>query len=255
MHVHAGHVVGHGHVGGREQRAGIERWNRGAQPRPCRKRAAGETGAIDRLREHRVGLIARLDDRIEDLAGTEPKLLDRHGLNVLTVDGDHAQRQTWNAHIEEAHRRAVDESQPHALPAPKQPRPVAGRRCPVHEIGIAVAAHIREIRRVHAHGAPHQPIPDRGCESTPASVPHQLAERSAPIVEDVTVHLEQSIDLLRIAVTPVRQQNGVLAVAAMALTRTRAVPNAGDSPPRTRAGAPAHLGVTPLSATRAAASR
>ena len=45
-----------------------------------------------------------------------------------------------NAHVEVRHRRAVDEPQPHPLARREQPRPVAGRRAAVHQVGVGVAA-------------------------------------------------------------------------------------------------------------------
>src|SRR5690606_26625927 len=114
-----------------------------------------------------------------------------HGLDVLPIRRDDRHREPRYAHVEDRHRRAVDEAQAHALARRERARPVAGRRHAVHEIGIAVPADVGEIARLHAHTGPRETVAQRAAEAVAAAVADEVAERAAVVVEIARVALQQ----------------------------------------------------------------
>ena len=111
----------------------VERGHRRLQAFATRERAARVTGAI----ESTARRSCRRDPRrpvstmhVERLGSRDAELVDGDRMHVLSVGGDHRHLQAGDAHVEVAHRRAVDEPQPHVLAGAEESGPVAGRRAP-----------------------------------------------------------------------------------------------------------------------------
>ncbi len=95
----------HSHVRHGEQLAGIQRRHFRLHSRTRCQRTARVARTVDRLREDRIGaVLARLDHDVIDLPCRNSELVHAHGLDVLPIGRDHAEFETWNTHVEEAHR-------------------------------------------------------------------------------------------------------------------------------------------------------
>src|SRR5206468_2786215 len=130
IHLHAAHrSMLHAHIGHGAHRSRIERWNSGHHSGAWRKGGAGETAAVLRLHEYcESPIFAWLNNDIVGFGGANPKLINRNRAYINTISLHHTHWQIGNAHIENAHRRAVDETQAHAFAGPEQRGPVGCRR-------------------------------------------------------------------------------------------------------------------------------
>ena len=201
-------VAGVPHVRHRQIDRRIERGHRGFEAFAHCERRARVAAAIERLREQRERVrAARLDEHVEHLGRAETKLLDLDRPDVLAVGRDDRHRKARDPHVERRHRRAVDDPEAHALAGCEEPRPVAGWRLAVHEIRVRVAADVGEIGRRHPHPRPREAILQRVAEAVALAVAHEVAERALVVVEVVRVALEKSIEVKRIAIGPVGEQD------------------------------------------------
>src|SRR6202007_1371721 len=98
--------------------------------------------------------------------------------------------EVWDAHIEDAHRGAVDEAQAYALAGTKQCRPVGGRRLAVDEISVGGARHVEDVGRAHAHFAPFEAIREGRGESVLARIREECAESPPSEIIIVALKLE-----------------------------------------------------------------
>ena len=69
-----------------------------------------------------------VDDDVVHLGRADAEFIHGYRLDVLAIGRDHGQLESRDAHVEEAHRRAVDDAQAHALAGLERPGPVTGRR-------------------------------------------------------------------------------------------------------------------------------
>ena len=119
------------------------------------ERAACVARAVERLREDRERVRARRrHEHVEGLGRRDAKFVDGDGMHVLAVGGDDGHRQARDPHVERGHRRAVDETQAHALAGTEQPRPVRRRRAAVHQVRVRRAADVGEVARPACACAP-----------------------------------------------------------------------------------------------------
>ena len=110
----------HPHIRHGAQRPIVHRRNRRNHAYPRRERAADETAAILHLGKNgessvRIGR----HDRVVGLGRANTEFIDRHGLDFVAIGLDNGHRQAGNAHIENTHRRSINEPQPHALVGPE----------------------------------------------------------------------------------------------------------------------------------------
>ena len=188
----------HAHIGHGAQRARIHRRDGAAMPGARRKRAAGKAGAVLGLGEDRVGAVGlRLHDHVVGFGDADAELVDRDRRDIVAVGLDDGHRQIGDAHIENAHRRAVDEAQPHPLAGPEQRRPVGARRLAVDQVGVGGAADIEDVGRAHAHLAPHQPVGDRRGEALLLDIVDESAERALAEIVVVALEFEIADDRVR----------------------------------------------------------
>ncbi len=92
------------------------------------------TGAIHTLRKDGMRVILWRNHDIVSLAGTKAELIDTNRLYVLTVGLNDRHFQTRNTDIIKCITGAINESQPDPLTGLEQSRPVARRRCAIHQI-------------------------------------------------------------------------------------------------------------------------
>ena len=209
---HAGHAA-MTHVGHGQQRTNIQRRHRRLQSGTRRQRGARITAAIHGLGEDRVGLFfLRRDQYIESLGHADAEFVDRYRMHRLAVGADHGQFQTRDAHVEESHRRAVDETQPHFLATLEQAGPVAVRRDAVDQVGIGDAVDVGQVGGAHAHRAPGLAVGHGRFPAVASRVAEQVAHGLLVPVVVVGLDLELADDGVRVFIAPVGQQHHVVAV-------------------------------------------
>ena len=213
---HRSHVVPHSavtHVGHRQDRPRIQGGHRRRQSRARRERAGGESGAIHRLREDREGVLAGgLDDHVEGLSHGDAELVDGYRPYWQAVGGHDGHLQPGDPHVEVRHSGTVDEAEPDLLARREQPRPVAGGRAAVHQVGIGVAGHVGEVRGAHAHLPPHPPFLEGGTEPLLAHVLEERGQRALAEVVVIRLLLQLLEDASRALVRPVREHDDVFAI-------------------------------------------
>ena len=156
----------------------------------------------------------RLDQHVVGLRDTDAELVHADRLNVASVGGHHGHVEAGDAHVEQGHRRGVDDAQAHALAALEQPQPAVGRRDAVHQEGVGVAGHVRDVAIRHAHLVPHGPAGQEAVPALLADLAECLSHRAFAEVVVVGMLLQLGIDVPRVLVGPVRQQHYVIAVVA-----------------------------------------
>ena len=104
------------HVGRAEHARRAQHRQRSRHARARRQGGAREAAPVDRLRLDRVGAVfAGLDDHVIGFADTDPEFIDIDRLDVVAVGLHDPEAKAGNARVEDRHRRAVDEAQPHLL--------------------------------------------------------------------------------------------------------------------------------------------
>ena len=133
-------------------------------------------------------------------------------MHRLSVRGHHRHLQPGDAHVEEGHRRAVDEAQAHALAALEQRGPVAVRRGAVGQVGVGERADVGQVRGAHAHASPGLAVGQRGLEAVALRIAQEIADGA--LVQVVVVGLDAQLaqDRMRILVAPVRQQDHMVTI-------------------------------------------
>jgi hypothetical protein len=102
------------------QRTGIHRRNGRLHSRTRRKCLAGISGTILRLNKDRVGAVGGgLHNYVIGLGDADAELVDHDRNDLIAVGLNDAHLQAVDTHIEDAHRRAVNEAQPHPFTGPK----------------------------------------------------------------------------------------------------------------------------------------
>ncbi len=158
--VHTLHPVGaahvHAHVGHREQWSRVKPRHLSLHSRAWRERAERVSRTIYGLRKYRVGtIVSWLDDDVVHLGCANAKLINRHGLDVLTVCRNHDHLQARNANVEIRHRRAIDDSQPDSLAALEQSRPIACGSDAIHQVRVGIGRDVCNVGGAHPHISPH----------------------------------------------------------------------------------------------------
>ncbi len=226
VHLHPGHRAvihaAHAHVGHRAQRPRVHRRDRRGHARPRGEGAAGIAAAVLGLGEDRVGAVSfGPHDHVVGLGDADAELVDRHRLDIVAVGLDHGHRQVGDAHVEDAHRRAVDEAQPHPLAGAEQRRPVGGGRAAVDQVGVGRARDIEDVGRAHPHVAPHQAVGHRRGEPILAGVGDKGSERALPVIVVVALEFEVADDGVRVLVAPIRQHHHIIAVERLGVAAPR----------------------------------
>ena len=142
-----------------------------------------------------------------------------HRLHVLAVGGDDGHLQAGDAHVEVAHRRAVDEAQAHALAGRNRPVQFAGRRLAVHQVGVGGAVDVGEVGRAHAHRAPRRRA-RRASPRARASRTSRTKVADGALADVVVVATASSAcanTRSRILVGPVGEHHHVVAIEAEGL--------------------------------------
>jgi len=206
-------VVAVSHVGHGQQRTRIDRRHRCTQPFTHRQRAADVAGTGTVLGKEGEGVLAgRFDDHVEGLGGGDADLVHRQRMDVLAVDLDHRHLQARDAHIEVAHRRAVDEAQPDLLAAAEQAGPVAQRSGAVHQVGVGVRVDVRQVGGRHPHAAPGRAVAQGRTQPVVAYVAEEVPYRPLVVVVVLRQLLQAGEQTRRIHVGPVGQEHHVVAV-------------------------------------------
>ena len=118
---HSRHVVHavvhcHPHVAMGKCRRRVHRRDIRQQRRIGCQGATGITGAVNRLCKDRVrAVIMRFDQYVVGLGHADAELVHADWFDVLAISGHNRHLQPRNPHIEEGHRRCVDEAQFHPL--------------------------------------------------------------------------------------------------------------------------------------------
>ena len=180
------------------------------------QRCAGVAGTVDRLGEQRVGpVLARHHHDVVGLADAETELIHAHRLHVLTIGGKDRHRQPGYPHVEEAHRRGVDDTQAHPFARLEQAGPVVGRSLAIDQKRIA--GHVGQIGGVHAHVAPFLAILDRGVEPVAFGVAEEIQQRALAAIVVACIGLEIGEDAARVLAGVVRQHHHVVAIGGGSL--------------------------------------
>ena len=139
------------------------------------------TRAIHRFGEERVGAVLRgLHDHVERLRNLDAKLVGGHGLHVLPTHLYDGHLEARDTHVEIRAATSIDEAQTHPFAGSEEPRPICGRRQPVHKEGVRRASDIGDVDWAHAHLAPLQPVGDRRAQSRAVDVFEKVAD-GAPL--------------------------------------------------------------------------
>jgi hypothetical protein len=197
----------HAHVSHRAHRARIHRrdWRRHARAR--REGAAGIAAAILGLGENRVGPVSLgLDDHVIGFGDADAELVDRDWHDIVAVRLDDRHWQAIDAHVENAHRRAVDEAQPHPFAGTEQRRPVGGGPLPVDEVGVGGARDVEDVGRAHPHFSPLEAVGNRRAETVFLGILNERAERTLPIIVVVALEFEIADDRLGRLKAPIGEQ-------------------------------------------------
>ena len=212
--LHHRHVVAAvAHVGHGQDRASIQCRHGRFEARPWRQRRARVAAAIHRLREDRVRLLfVGRHHHVEGFGNADAEFLDRHRMHGLSIGGHHGHAQAGNAHVEEGHRRTVDEAQPHLLAALEQARPVACGRGAVDQVGVGEGSDVGQVGRAHPHPAPCLAVGQCRIPSVAARIAQEVADGALVQVVVVGLDAQFAHDRVRILVAPVGQQDDVIAV-------------------------------------------
>jgi hypothetical protein len=156
--------------------------------KPLRSAACRE----DRERAFGIGL----HDYIECFGRADTEFVDDDRSDIVAVGLHHGYGEARNAHIENAHRGAVDEAQPHALAGPEQCCPVGRRRLAVDEVGVGGTRDIENVGRAHAHLAPFETIRDRRREASLLHILEEGADGALPEIVVVALKFQVADDRL-----------------------------------------------------------
>ena len=209
-HVHSGHP----HVRHGQQRILAHLRHFCCQAFAGGKRSAGIRGAPHRFTEYGVSpVLGRLDNHIVCLGDSDTKLIDNHGLNILTIRLYHRHFQTRNAEIEVGHCRGIDEAKAHTLAKLEHTGPVLIRPLAVDQRRVAV--NILDVGRHHTHLAPVAPVRECLVEALFSGVIEEIEQRALLSIVVVRHHLEVAHDAVARMRVRIRQLDNVLAVIAV----------------------------------------
>ena len=187
--IHAGHAaVVHAHIIHGNEGAWVNGWNSSLQAFTDGQGAPGKARTVHGLSEDGVCLfVFWLNNDIVGFGYCDTELVDRDRMDILPIRCNHCHFQARNAYIEIRHGGAVDEPKPDFLARLENTRPISIRSLAVHEVGVGIPAHIREISGAHLHLGPHLAI---GHRSRPAHFAYVVDEVThGPLVEVVVVRL------------------------------------------------------------------
>ena len=158
--VHAAVVhPAHPHVAHGQGRSLTEWRNLGRHAEAGRERGAAHAGTIDGLGHDGVGaVLGRPDDDVIGFGHGDLELVDLDWPHVHPVRLDDGHGQAGDPHIEDRHRRGVDDAQADALARTEQAGPVFVRAMTIDQEGVGRAVHVGDVARVHPHLAPHAPL-------------------------------------------------------------------------------------------------
>ena len=145
----------HTHVGHGQQRWIPQRGHRRAGTGPAGERRNSHARSVHALGDDRMRLAGRFNDDVVCLGGPDLELFDLDRSNVEAVGADDPELHSRDAHVEEAHRAAVDDADPHALPAREQVFQALLGPVAVGEVGIGRARHVEDVGWHHPHLSPH----------------------------------------------------------------------------------------------------
>ena len=207
--IHAGMSSAHvRHV--EERRLALGR-NRRRHAGITRQGGPGVTGARHRLGEDGIGAgFFRTDDHVVGLGDRDAELIDLDRLDIIAVGLNHGHRQPRNAHIEEGHRRGIDEAQPHPLAGLEQGRPILSWGLAVDQ--ESVAADIGDIGRRHAHLAPVEAIGESFGEAILSDIINKRRQSALLVVVVVGLFFQIGEDALGRGVVPIGQHDDIFAV-------------------------------------------
>ncbi|MNS77525.1 hypothetical protein D3C72_1111070 [compost metagenome] len=207
----AAHVMTH--VAHRQQWARVARGNRCLQAMAHGEGTGGIAGAAHVLAEEGEGILAAgFNQYVVGFGRGDAELVDADRMDVLAIGGDHGHLQAGDAHVEVGHRRAVDEAQQHLLATAEQPGPVAGRRSPVHQVGVGVRVDVGDVAGRHPHPAPHAAVGQRGRPAIATGVAQEVGQGALVVVVVLGELLHAPEQRARVRVGPVGQHDHVLAV-------------------------------------------
>ncbi len=220
---HAGtHAVGHGH--GAHHVGHVQPARRVHRRHFCRhagarcQGAAGVAAAVDGLGKHGVGpVVLRPHQHVVGFGRGDAQFVHRHRFHVLPVGGHHRQLQARDTQVEDAHGRAVDDTQAHGFAPAEQPGPVAAGRHAVEQVGVGGAAHVGQVGRAHAHLVPHAAFVHRLLPAPGRHVAGEIRGGGPVAVVVVALLFQVAEDGLGRLVGPVGQQQHMLAVGRVAL--------------------------------------
>ncbi len=200
--------IAHAHVFHRRRRP-LPQWrHRRGQPFARCKGRAREAGAVHRLRDQGEGLVGhRPHDDVVGLGNGDLELIHRDRPHILAVGLHHRHRQSRHTHVEIGHRRSIDDPQAHSFARLEQGRPIIARTMSVHEVGVGRAGHVGDIRRIHPHLGPVQPLLQRKPLAR-----QQIGQRLLLEVEDTWLLLELLQNGMRRREAVVGQHDHMLAI-------------------------------------------
>ena len=138
--------------------------------------------------------------------------MEIHRVYRLAVHGDHGHVEAGNANVEEGHGAGVDEAQADAFAGFESAGPVVGGALPVHQVGIGVAGHVRQVALAHAHAVPHVPVLERFDHPFVAKIAQRVEYGAFIEIVVMAEFFQCGVNMLRIFIAPVREQNHFVTV-------------------------------------------
>jgi len=151
-----------------------------------------------------------LYDDVVGLGYANTELIDRNRFDRPSVGRDDGHRQPGDAYVHKAHRRAVDDAQPHLFARSGADVRLAAARLPVHQ--QRVVADVCDIGRVHAHLVPGGTVRQRFLQPEFCNVTEQLWRGSLREIVIARIALQIAQDPLRRGSRMLRQKHDFIAV-------------------------------------------
>ena len=205
--------MGHAHVGHGQHGARTSHRHVAGHSLPRRQGATREAATVHGLGKDGVcNVLGGLDYDVVRLRDGDADFVRLHRLHVLPTHLNHRHGQSRDPNVEVRGGARVDEAQPNPLARTEEAGPVRLRGHPVHQIRVCRPRDVGDVRGVHAHVAPPEPIAQRREEALVPRVPEEVRDGPLLVVVVVGPLLQAGQDPMRILEGPVPEHHHVVPV-------------------------------------------